>query len=510
MERSLTNEEIEDLLQASDSEYYGSSSDEEDSPMPLSTLIENTATPFAAASSSTTAVSENRAGSAATRSYPKKIVTDADYNQSSDDEYSSDEENSTATPAAMSTTRSTSNATKRSCPQPSNQDIYFQSWTKISNDQVKKVKGVKQWTTEPKVFGIEDLSPYEVFLTQFPREIFDHVADETNRYFHQMLPKKMPLRPRSRLHNWKNVTAQQIKAFVAVEICMGLIKKPTLASYFKDPHFMTKTPGFRRVFTEEKYSLIRSAIHFCNNEASNENDDRLFKIRPIIDILKGRPSTIFKPGRNLSVDEIMRKFKGRLFWKQYMPKKPNKWGIKLFGLADPDVGFLLDSDVYTGKDTLPDVAGGLSSKVVQKLLGPYENKGHHVFMDNWFSGIPLFQDLIEKEIGACGTVRQNRKYLPNDLGASKARKGDHPQFWINQNQTFISCSWKDTGFVYMISTIEDTSVKHMVVNDKSSPTGTRTQIKPNINVEYIKNMNGVDVFDHLCSTYPFDCKNMKW
>ena len=111
------------------------------------------------------------------------------------------------------------------------------------------------------------------------------------------------------------------KAFVAVEIGMGLIKKTSLASYFQDSYFMTKTPGFRRVFKEDRYSLLRSAIHFCNNEASNENNDRLFKIRPIIDLLKGLPSTIFKPGKNLSVDEIMRKFKGRLFWKQYMPKK---------------------------------------------------------------------------------------------------------------------------------------------------------------------------------------------
>jgi hypothetical protein len=38
---------------------------------------------------------------------------------------------------------------------------------------------------------------------------------------------------------------------------------------------------------------------------------------------------MFTPHKDLSVDEAMIAFNGRLAWKQYMPKKPVKWGIKL-------------------------------------------------------------------------------------------------------------------------------------------------------------------------------------
>ena len=38
--------------------------------------------------------------------------------------------------------------------------------------------------------------------------------------------------------------------------------------------------------------------------------------------------------RSISVDEVMIRFDGRLAWKQYMPKKPVKWRIKLWCLCE--------------------------------------------------------------------------------------------------------------------------------------------------------------------------------
>ena len=48
----------------------------------------------------------------------------------------------------------------------------------------------------------------------------------------------------------------------------------------------------------------------------------------------------FIPGRDLSVDEAMVKFKGRSSIKQYMPKKPIKRGFKIWMLADSDSGYV--------------------------------------------------------------------------------------------------------------------------------------------------------------------------
>ena len=42
-------------------------------------------------------------------------------------------------------------------------------------------------------------------------------------------------------------------------------------------------------------------------------------------------------------------FKGRLGFIQYMPKKPTKWGLKAFVLADAHTGYMYSWHLYTGK-----------------------------------------------------------------------------------------------------------------------------------------------------------------
>jgi len=60
-------------------------------------------------------------------------------------------------------------------------------------------------------------------------------------------------------------------------------------------------------------------------------DDRLKKLCPLVDKLRDRFKTV-PLEENLSVDEQMTPFKGRHRRKQYLPKKPHKWGYKAFVL----------------------------------------------------------------------------------------------------------------------------------------------------------------------------------
>ena len=46
-------------------------------------------------------------------------------------------------------------------------------------------------------------------------------------------------------------------------------------------------------------------------------------------------------------------------------------------------------------------------------------KNHIVHMDNWFSSIPLFNELASMLIWCCGTVRVNRKGLCKDITMKK-------------------------------------------------------------------------------------------
>ena len=46
--------------------------------------------------------------------------------------------------------------------------------------------------------------------------------------------------------------------------------------------------------------------------------------------------------------------------------------------------------------------------VVMKLLEPLKNKGHHIYMDNYYTSPNLFLEMKSTGFGACGTARINR------------------------------------------------------------------------------------------------------
>ena len=62
--------------------------------------------------------------------------------------------------------------------------------------------------------------------------------------------------------------------------------------------------------------------------------DKLYKIRPVIDVICENSKMWYNLGQNISFDEAMVKFKGRSTLKQYQPLNPIKRGFKIWCRAD--------------------------------------------------------------------------------------------------------------------------------------------------------------------------------
>ena len=66
-----------------------------------------------------------------------------------------------------------------------------------------------------------------------------------------------------------------------------------------------------------------------------------------------------------------------------MPKKPVKWGIKAFSLADSSNAYLLNILLYTGAETLDGTNQQSSTlqpaRAILHLLEPYFHQGYHLF-----------------------------------------------------------------------------------------------------------------------------------
>lgn len=188
------------------------------------------------------------------------------------------------------------------------------------------------------------------------------------------------LGPRSRFHKWKPVTRPEVWGFLAITLNMGIIQLPDIESYWKTS-WVCQVPFFRNVLPRDRFQEIFWMMHVGTADNTPRKID---KIAPLLDVLLPRFQQLYQPSQNLAIDETMVGFRGRFGSIQYMPQKPTKWGIKAFTLTDAANGYLLNSIIYTGAQTLDDADPAHNdlpqpARVVMHLMGSYLKKGYHIY-----------------------------------------------------------------------------------------------------------------------------------
>ena len=104
--------------------------------------------------------------------------------------------------------------------------------------------------------------------------------------------------------------------------------------------------------TRDRFSLLMKFLHLNDNsqykKKGEPGHDPLYKVRPFVTPLIEHFQSSYTLHREVSLDESMIGFKGRLGFIQYMPKKPTKWGMKAFVLSDALTGYMYNWHLYTG------------------------------------------------------------------------------------------------------------------------------------------------------------------
>ena len=105
------------------------------------------------------------------------------------------------------------------------------------------------------------------------------------------------------------------------------------------------------VMSRKQFERILRSLHFAHNLEEDATTpqistkkDKLHKIRTLCDMMRERFKKSYHPSRQLSVDEAIVKFRGRVGFKTYNPAKPVKYGYKVWILCDSD-GYLYDLDI---------------------------------------------------------------------------------------------------------------------------------------------------------------------
>ena len=170
--------------------------------------------------------------------------------------------------------------------------------------------------------------------------------------------------------------------FFATTILMGLNHKNSIKDYWSTDKLMT-TPIFGELFTRNRCLSILRYLHFADNN-TEEEEGKLRKIQPIVEDLKKKFEKAIIPWENLCIDESLMVWKSGFSFKQYIPSKRHRFGVKLFILCDCETKFVLNFIVYTGAETeidsYPEVR--ISGSVVLTLMKNYLKNNHTLFIDN--------------------------------------------------------------------------------------------------------------------------------
>ena len=303
--------------------------------------------------------------------------------------------------------------------------------------------------------------------------------------------------------SWYDTNEREMRFFFGLQIMMGIKQQPEYRDYWSQDPVLGDTYISSRI-TRNRYTDLSKYLHLTD-PATEDGADKLTKVRPFLTHLQRSFPQLFTPGVALSLDEAMIKYNGRLKWKQYMPMKPTKWGIKLWVLCDAITGYCLALNVYTGKEDRLAAGLGLTYNVVMKLMSPrYLMCYHHLYADNFYTSLPLVRDLRDADTYYCGTIRKNSRGVPAQMATVPLQRGESEK--LGGDHDIVLTRWRDKRDVYIVATNTDGSDG---VKPRSRFCAELMSV-PNMILDYNHHMGGVDHLDQFRAYYDVGRAGRKW
>lgn len=307
------------------------------------------------------------------------------------------------------------------------------------------------------------------------------------------------------------MTSEEIWAFFGLIIAMGLIVVEDLDEYWSS-HQIYNFPLFRSVMKRDRFCLILSFLHLCDNSKqlpkTHSRHDPLFKIRHFVEKLKTNFQRVFMPSDKIAIDTVMIAWRGPLSFRayKYNPNIPEKCGIKVFELCDSVTGYCSNFEIYCGQP----VASPLGAKfdVVNRLVEPYLGFGRTLFVDNCYTSPDLFTYLKSKNTLACGTLQLTSvpQNGPPKAMVPKLKRTDTDTITLT-NGTLNLLRFFERHEVNILTTAHDDTI----INTGKINSMTNLPISKLKAVhDYNKYMGAVDLSDHRLSFNAFKRRTLKW
>ncbi|KAJ8262338.1 hypothetical protein GJAV_G00165320 [Gymnothorax javanicus] len=320
-------------------------------------------------------------------------------------------------------------------------------------------------TREPGVQldSTKEYSHLELFQLFFDHEVVKTLCENTNKNADRM-------RTLGRQCSWEELTLKEFYRFLGLIIFMDLFKASTLKDYWSQ-HKVYRVMFFHKMMTQHRFSVIMRTLHFSDPAEDEENRkkrgtpdyNRLFCLRPLLDAMVLSCQAFYHPRQNLSIEERMLGARAMNMLKKRVMNNPIRKGYKLSVLVDAYNGYTCNFNIYARRRRT-ETGKGIRYNSVMKLINvAHLGTGYHLYVNSFYTSVPLFRDLHLRKIGACGTILKRRQGLPHTQKNALSSKSNLGEIrWIRDKE-LLFVMWKDIQQVCMLSTIHTVYTGDQVV-----------------------------------------------
>ena len=204
-----------------------------------------------------------------------------------------------------------------------------------------------------------------------------------------------------------------------------------------------------------RFIALTRFMRFDNKktETARRAADKLAPIRNLFSEINTLLLRYYTPSEYLIVGEQLVPFRGRCPFRQCIPSKPDKYGMKIFWICDAKSFYPLKAKPYLGKEgNVPQQ--NLGRKVVLELISLFTHS-RNITMENYFTDMVSATTLLQNGLTLVGTVRKNKTFIPPFCLPSRSREEKVSIFAFPEKSTLASYVPKKNKAVLLLSTMHN-------------------------------------------------------
>lgn len=185
-------------------------------------------------------------------------------------------------------------------------------WREIEAERLNSEIVITCNPSEPSPEATRATNPTDFFKLFFDQSLLNHIVQESNRYAQQ---KNVELK----------LTLNELYVVLGAFLLSGYGKYPNRRLYWSSDEDVPKL--IQNSMRRNRFEVILKYIHFNDNSALPQ-EDRLYKLRPLIDRLNENFKKHADFDEHICIDESTVPYYGKHYAKQFIRGKPIRFGYK--------------------------------------------------------------------------------------------------------------------------------------------------------------------------------------